>query len=102
MDVPIYLLCLLWGSLVVPLAFTCFGGENHTLPSRRIAADDDIFDLSENDSAPWLATRYYEDDDDYESFDPHATVDTIYEEDWNGMEDVRVILEMNKPASATA
>ena len=100
MDVPLYLLCLLWGSLVVLVAFACIGGENHTLPPRRVAADDDLFDLAENGSAPPLATRYNEDDDDYESFDPYATMDAMDEEDWNDMEDVRVILEMNKHARA--
>ena len=86
MDVPLYLLCLLWGSLVVLVAFACIGGENHTLPPRRVAADDDLFDLAENGSAPPLATRYNEDDDDYESFDPYATMDAMDEEDWNDME----------------
>ena len=100
MDVPLYLLCLLWGSLVVLVAFACIGGENHTLPPRRVAADDDLFDLAKNGSAPPLATRYNEDDDDYESFDPYATMDAMDEEDWNDMEDVRVILEMNKHARA--
>ena len=52
MDVPLYLLCLLWGSLVVLLASACLRGENHTLPPRRVAADDDIFDLAENGSTP--------------------------------------------------
>ena len=33
-------------------------------------------------------------------FDPYATMDTMDEEDWNDMEDVRVILEMNKHARA--
>ena len=86
MGVPLYFLCLLWGSLVVLLAFTCLGGENHALPPRLVAAYYDLFDLAENDSAPPLATRYNEDDDDYESFDLYATMDAMDEEDWNDMD----------------
>jgi len=66
----------------------------------RIAANDGILGLAENDSAPLLVIRYATDGDDYESFDPYATMDTMDKEDWNDMEDVCTIPNMNKHTHA--
>jgi len=101
LDVPKYLLYLRWGSILIPLASACPVGENYTLLLLRVAANVNILGLAENGSVPPLATRDDEDGDNYKSFDPYATMDTMDEEDCNDMEDIlRAILEMTKHTRA--
>lgn len=91
------LLYLLWGVSAILLASICAGGTANTpvVPQRQSVVDDEDYDDMEGGNAPPINPRS-DLDDGYEHLDPYAAFSELGEEDLDDLQDIQLMLSLNK------